>query len=86
METGLLTRVNKVFSRDAASGEARYVQDLLPYHAEAIREWVAAGAAIYVCGSLQGMAQAVDEALVAILGAAQVEQLADQQRYCRDVY
>lgn len=86
LETGLLTRVNKVFSRDAASGETRYVQDLLPYHAEAIREWVAAGAAIYVCGSLQGMAQAVDEALVAILGAAQVEQLADQQRYCRDVY
>jgi sulfite reductase (NADPH) flavoprotein alpha-component len=32
------------------------------------------------------MAQAVDEALVAILGAVQVEQLADQQRYCRDVY
>lgn len=86
LETGLLTQVNKVFSRDAALGEARYVQDLLPLNTVAIREWVAAGAAIYVCGSLQGMAQAVDDALVAILGSAQLEQLADQQRYCRDVY
>lgn len=84
--TGLLSRVDKVFSRDAQGDQPRYVQDLLPPQAELIREWVAAGAAIYVCGSLQGMAQAVDEALVAILGSAQLEYMADQQRYCRDVY
>lgn len=85
-ETGLLTQVNKIFSRDAGDGQRGYVQDLLMPNADDIRAWVAAGAAIFVCGSLQGMAQAVDEALVAILGAEQLELLADQQRYCRDVY
>jgi sulfite reductase (NADPH) flavoprotein alpha-component len=85
-QTGLLTRVNKVFSRDAAPTGARYVQDLLAPNAAEIREWVAAGAAIFVCGSLQGMAQSVDEVLAAILGAERLEQLADQLRYCRDVY
>ncbi len=83
---GLLNHVDKVFSRDAQSGQACYVQDLLPPRAELIREWVASGAAIYVCGSLQGMAQAVDETLVRILGSALLEHMADQQRYCRDVY
>lgn len=83
---GLLRRVDNVFSRDAQPGAARYVQDLLAPQAEGIRQWVAEGAAIYVCGSLQGMASAVDEALGQILGRAQLEQLADEQRYCRDVY
>jgi sulfite reductase (NADPH) flavoprotein alpha-component len=83
---GLLNRVDKVFSRDAQAGQACYVQDLLPPKADLIREWVASGAAIYVCGSLQGMAQAVDEGLLDILGSELLEQLADQQRYCRDVY
>lgn len=85
-QTGLLARVDKVFSRDTTANNPRYVQDLLPLNAVALREWVDAGAAIYVCGSLQGMAQAVDETLAVILGSAQLEQLADQQRYCRDVY
>ena len=83
---GLLNRVDKVFSRDAQAGQLCYVQDLLPPKADLIREWVASGAAIYVCGSLQGMAQAVDEALLDILGSELLAQLADQQRYCRDVY
>lgn len=85
-QTGLLARVNKVFSRDAAPTGVRYVQDLLIPNAADIREWVAAGAAIFVCGSLNGMAQSVDDALGIILGGEQLEQLADQQRYCRDVY
>lgn len=84
--TGLLARVDKVFSRDAAPNAPRYVQDLLLPNATEIQRWVAEGAAIFVCGSLQGMAQAVDDALAQILGSAQLEQLADQQRYCRDVY
>lgn len=85
--SGLLTRVNQVFSRDAQIGEPRrYVQDLLPQHAAEIQQWVSEGAAIFVCGSLQGMAQAVDDALREILGAQQLELMADQRRYCRDVY
>lgn len=85
-QTGLLTRVDKVFSRDASHGQPRYVQDLLLPNADDIRTWVANGAAIFVCGSLQGMAQAVDDTLAQILGSELLEMLADTQRYCRDVY
>ncbi|MNT72086.1 Sulfite reductase [NADPH] flavoprotein alpha-component [compost metagenome] len=51
-----------------------------------MREWVADGAAIYVCGSLQGMAGGVNEALAEILGEAALRELADNGRYRRDVY
>ncbi len=84
--TGLLARVDKVFSRDAAPNAPRYVQDLLLPNALEIQRWVNEGAAIFVCGSLKGMAQAVDDTLAQILGADQLEILADEQRYCRDVY
>ena len=82
---GQLQRVDLAFSRDAASG-GRYVQHLLSEHAATLREWVAEGAAIYVCGSLDGMAPAVDAALVGALGAAGVERLRIEGRYRRDVY
>ena len=54
--------------------------------ADRLREWVGRGAAIYVCGSLQGMAGGVHEALGAILGAPQLDALAAEGRYRRDVY
>lgn len=85
-KTGVLVRLDQVFSRDAQPGAARYVQDLLQPNAREIRQWVNEGAAIFVCGSLQGMAQAVDDTLRTILGTQQLESLADQRRYCRDVY
>ena len=85
-QTGRLTRVDKVFSRDAQAGAPRYVQDLLAPNAEEIQRWVDEGAAIFVCGSLRGMAQAVDDALVQILGVELLETMADTHRYCRDVY
>lgn len=81
---GFLTHLDLVFSRDA--GGPRYVQDLLPINAQRLREWVEAGAAIYVCGSLQGMSQGVDQALATILGRDLLDQLAENRRYCRDVY
>ncbi|HSC66254.1 MAG TPA: flavodoxin domain-containing protein [Cellvibrio sp.] len=84
--SGLLTRVDTVFSRDAAPGAMRYVQDLLLPNATEIQRWVQEGAVIFVCGSLKGMAQAVDDMLAQILGADQLEALADEHRYCRDVY
>lgn len=86
LHTGLLTRVDSVFSRDAEPDAPRYVQDLLLPNAQEIRLWVGEGAAIFVCGSLKGMAQAVDDALTQILGADRLEILADERRYCRDVY
>jgi sulfite reductase (NADPH) flavoprotein alpha-component len=83
-QAGWLTRVDAVFSRDQA--EARYVQHRLLESGDALREWMAQGAAIYVCGSLAGMAAGVDEALRQLLGNDEVDALARQGRYRRDVY
>jgi sulfite reductase (NADPH) flavoprotein alpha-component len=84
---GVLQRLDLAFSRDRAEGAPRaYVQDLLAQSGDLLRQWVEQGAAIYVCGSLQGMAQGVDQALHALLGQAQVEQLVRSGRYRRDVY
>jgi sulfite reductase (NADPH) flavoprotein alpha-component len=81
---GQLERLDQVFSRDQS--ERRYVQHRLLECAAVIREWVLAGAAIYVCGSLKGMAPGVDATLAHILGADLFEQLALERRYRRDVY
>ncbi|WP_307727051.1 sulfite reductase subunit alpha [Telluria mixta] len=83
-DNGQLTHLDLAFSRDQA--ERRYVQDVLRDRADRLREWVERGAAIYVCGSLQGMAGGVHEALQSILGAPRLEQLAAEGRYRRDVY
>jgi sulfite reductase (NADPH) flavoprotein alpha-component len=81
---GKLARLDLAFSRDQAA--CRYVQDALRDEAVRLREWVERGAAIYVCGSLQGMAGGVHEALTAILGTQVVERLTAEGRYRRDVY
>lgn len=81
---GKLEKLDMVFSRDQPG--RRYVQDSLAEQADAVRAWVAAGAAIYVCGSLDGMAAGVDAALAAALGRAALDQLAAAGRYRRDVY
>jgi len=83
-EEGALSRVDLAFSREG--GGPRYVQDLLLAAPEELRRWVAAGAAIYVCGSFQGMAAGVDAALTVILGQDAVEALSAAGRYRRDVY
>jgi sulfite reductase (NADPH) flavoprotein alpha-component len=72
------------FSRDG--GQLRYVQDLVEQEAARLRMWAEEGAAIYVCGSLQGMAPAVHAALEKALGATELAALADSGRYRRDVY
>jgi sulfite reductase (NADPH) flavoprotein alpha-component len=82
--SGVLGRVDLVYSRDQA--QRRYVQHLLLECADEVRAWIARDAAIYVCGSLEGMAGGVEAALRDILGAAAVEQLSAQGRYRRDVY
>jgi sulfite reductase (NADPH) flavoprotein alpha-component len=81
---GWLARLDLAFSRDQQ--ERLYVQDVLRAQAPQVREWVERGVAIYVCGSLQGMAGGVHEALREILGSETVEQLAADGRYRRDVY
>ena len=84
LASGDLALLDLAFSRDQE--EKIYVQDRLRESADVLRKWLADGAAIYVCGSLQGMATGVDQALVDILGSEAVERLIEQGRYRRDVY
>ncbi|MFN6981038.1 MAG: sulfite reductase subunit alpha [Brevundimonas sp.] len=82
--SGVLRRLDRCFSRDA--GDGRYVQDLVADAADALRDWVARGAVIYVCGSLEGMSQGVHAALEAALGEATLLEMLEDGRYRRDVY
>jgi len=81
---GTLEHLDLAFSRDG--GEHRYVQHALLAQAERLRRWIDDGAALYVCGSLAGMAPEVDAALRLTLGDERVEQLRAEGRYRRDVY
>ncbi len=84
LATGTLTRLDRVFSREA--GDGRYVQQLITAHAPDLTAWVDRGAAILVCGSLEGMSKGVHEALEAVLGVDRMRDLAESGRYRRDVY
>jgi sulfite reductase (NADPH) flavoprotein alpha-component len=83
-QSGVLERLDLAFSRDQA--ERIYVQDVLRQRQPELREWVAAGAAIHVCGSLAGMAPAVAAVLTEALGEDTLEKMAEDGRYRRDVY
>ncbi len=83
-EMGFIERLDLTFSRDG--GEKRYVQDALAAAADDVQAWIAAGASVYVCGSLQGMAPGVDSVLRQILGDDAVDALRIDGRYRRDVY
>ncbi|MGH8855585.1 MAG: sulfite reductase subunit alpha [Telluria sp.] len=84
LASGKLARLDLAFSRDQA--KARYVQHLVREQAAELRAWIARGAALYVCGSLQGMAGGVHEALAEVLGAPALDALTSEGRYRRDVY
>lgn len=81
---GMIERLDLAWSR--ATPERVYVQDRLRQSAVSLRAWVDTGAAIYVCGSLAGMAPGVEAVLVDVLGADTVERLRTEGRYRRDVY
>jgi sulfite reductase (NADPH) flavoprotein alpha-component len=82
--SGVLRRLDMVFSRDQQ--ERLYVQHRLLQSSDALLQWLQDGAAIYVCGSLQGMAGGVDAALRQVAGEARMSELVRQGRYRRDVY
>ncbi|WP_291352475.1 sulfite reductase flavoprotein subunit alpha [Acinetobacter sp. UBA3106] len=82
--TGMLQRLDLAFSRDQA--EKVYVHHKLREQAQELKAWVNNGAVIYVCGSINGMASDVDQALTDVLGEATVDQLRQDGRYRRDVY
>lgn len=81
---GMLERLDLAFSRDQT--ERIYVQDKLREAADILRAWIADGAVIYICGSLNGMAAGVEAAITDILGADTLQDLIEQGRYRRDVY
>ena len=81
---GFIAPLDAVFSRDG--GEHRYVQDRLAAQLDTLRQWVREGATILVCGSLQGMAPAVDAVIEQALGREGKEALIMAGRYRRDVY
>ncbi len=83
LAAGDLARLDLAFSREEPR---RYVQDALRAAAPELRRWVAEGAVILVCGSLQGMAPAVQAVLQEELGVEALEELAAAGRYRRDVY
>ena len=84
LESGVLRRLDRAFSRDA--GDGRYVQNLVAGAADELRDWIGRGAAIHVCGSLEGMAAGVHAALETALGAEALLDLLETGRYRRDVY
>lgn len=63
----------------------RHVTDQIDDAREALLDWVMAGAAIYVCGSVL-MGNDVDGALAALLGDDVVNELAREGRYRRSLY
>lgn len=84
LTVGTLKRLDLAFSRDQA--EKVYVHHKLREQADELKTWVNNGAVIYVCGSIDGMASDVDQALIDILGESTVDQLRQDSRYRRDVY
>lgn len=82
--SGLLDRVDLAFSRD--QDQRIYVQHRLRAAADVLRRWVANGAAIYVCGALDGMSRDVHAALVEVLGGDVLERMTEEGHYRRDVY
>ncbi|GGP21067.1 flavodoxin domain-containing protein [Silvimonas iriomotensis] len=81
---GVIARLDRIWSRD---GDAiRYVQDQVSAAGADLIQWVEDGAAVYVCGSQQGMAAGVHRALLDLLGEDWLHLLAGEARYQRDVY
>jgi sulfite reductase (NADPH) flavoprotein alpha-component len=81
---GVLERLDLAFSRDQA--QRIHVQDRVIAAASDVRAWIADGAVVYICGSINGMASGIESALTDILGAGVMERLIIEGRYRRDVY
>ncbi len=84
LDAGVLSGMTTAWSR--LGHGPRYVQHALVDAADVLRDAVAAGAAIYVCGSLKGMAGDVHRVLTDILGDDTLEDMAATGRYARDIY
>ena len=83
-QQGFIRHCDLTFSQQQA--EKYYVQHALAAQRARLLDWLEQGAAIYVCGSLQGMGQAVHQVLLDALGSDTLAQLTQQGRYRRDLY
>ena len=93
-KNGVLTRIDTAFSRDQI--DKIYVQHLMLEAGAEIWRWIDDGAHVYVCGDSSRMARDVDDALLTIVSEhgrmspakarLELQQLAADRRYCRDVY
>lgn len=83
-QQGFISHCSLAFSQD--QNEKRYVQHVLAEQQQQLLQWLAQGAAIYVCGSLHGMGEAVHSVLLQAIGEAGLAQLTQQGRYRRDLY
>lgn len=66
---GVLHKLVTAFSRDGA--EKYYVQHALQEHAGTLRDWIAQGAHVYVCGNKQHLERAIGAAFDALLADTQ---------------
>jgi sulfite reductase (NADPH) flavoprotein alpha-component len=84
VSTGHLERCDLIFSRDSA--KRRHVRHHLADVEAQVLDWILAGAGIYVCGNLSGMATDVDAELTRILGRDVLDAMIADGRYRREVY
>ncbi|TVR46899.1 MAG: sulfite reductase subunit alpha [Puniceicoccaceae bacterium] len=91
LASGLLTRLDTAFSRDQE--RKIYVQDRMREAADTLRDWLAEGAVLYVCGDAARMARDVETALLEILAdgrpetaAERLDHLRKNKQYLRDIY
>jgi len=94
LRDGGLDRLSVAFSRDQT--DKVYVQDRLREAGAEVYAWLEAGAHVYVCGSGQGMAGAVHQALIDVVAehggrdadqaSEYVEAMKAAHRYQKDVY
>jgi sulfite reductase (NADPH) flavoprotein alpha-component len=92
LKSGVLSRLDLASSRDQP--EKRYVQHVLWEQRDRLRDQLADGAVVYLCGDAKHMARDVDATLMRILaegkdaaaGQAALDALVTAGRYKKDVY
>lgn len=84
-DEGTLELLAVAFSRREGTAKT-YVQDLLRTHAARVRDLVAAGAVILICGNARTMAPDVRAAFTDIIGAPALAHMEADHRYLQDVW
>lgn len=84
-DEGTLELLAVAFSRREGTAKT-YVQDLLRTHAARVRDLVAAGAVILICGNARTMAPNVHAAFTDIIGAPALAHMEADHRYLQDVW